>query len=200
MFFLKNMAFNIEYDFFSLDNVLAKQRMDGNIIISKLEPKIKIPSYFNKIDVKLDNFNYAQDIRKIIEPISRKVEKFGFSHNIFTGLYEALLNAYQHGNKFDDDKKLILGSNYNEDKLEFIVGDSGKILHKNFFRFILKHRERTDNGSSFINWYKFSGELRSNINNGTGTSFMHAYFDNIKYFNSLDTKGLGVYLAKQNKS
>lgn len=187
----------INYDAFSLESSLSKKTIDKKINIIELEPKIKIPNYYDKVNIKLDNTQYAKKIREIIEPISNGTENLGYSPNIFTALYESILNAYQHGNKYNDKKKIIMASSINPNKLEFIIADAGKTLHEKFFRFILKQREKSDENSNFINWYKFSGEKKPETNNGTGTSFMNAYMDEVKYFHCIDTNGLGIYLKKQ---
>jgi anti-sigma regulatory factor (Ser/Thr protein kinase) len=187
-------------DIFSLKNsehlinlLDHKINLDDDLLV-----KLKIPKNFEKKLIALDKKNYPSQIRKNIAFISEKVEKLGYSPNIFTTLYEGILNGFQHGNNYDKDKKLILASKITQKELEFIISDQGNTLHPVFSRFILEQRQK-DLNDSFVNWYKFSGEKKPNTNNGTGTAFMHAYMDEVKYFKSEELGGLSLYLNKKNK-
>ncbi|MFW6286052.1 MAG: ATP-binding protein [Nanoarchaeota archaeon] len=158
--------------------------------------KLKIPKNFETKLITLDKKNYPSQIRKSIAFISEKVEELGYNPNIFTALYEGILNGFQHGNNYDKDKKLTLASKITKKELEFIISDQGNTLHSAFSRFILEQRQK-DSNDSFINWYKFSGQTKPDTNNGTGTAFMHAYMDEIKYFKSAELGGLSLYLNKK---
>ena len=50
----------------------------------------------------------------------------------------------------------------------------------------------------FIDFYQFTNRKKPNTNNGTGTSFMHTYVDNVQYFKSAQG-GLVVHLTILNK-
>ncbi|MDA3855269.1 MAG: ATP-binding protein [Candidatus Woesearchaeota archaeon] len=158
--------------------------------------EIQIPRYFKKTPISLKKETYPGQIRSIITPISEHVEKLGYSANIFTTLYEGLLNAFQHGNKYDENKKIILSTSIKPKELEFIISDQGEKIHPKFSRFILEQRQKNST-NSFLNWYNFSEEIKPDINNGTGTSFMHAYMDEIKYFKSKELGGVSLYLYKK---
>lgn len=186
-----------EHDMFSLrESDLIKERINKKVSLNKKNlSKITIPSNFIKKEIKLTKDNYPKQIRKFLNPIAEEVENIGYGANIYTALYEGVLNSFQHGNKYNPDKKLCLAKNINKEKLEFIIADECVNIPADFLRFVLAQRER-DLNSSFLNWYKFSGSKQSDINNGTGTSFMNQYMDKVQYFVSEDTGGLGLYLVK----
>lgn len=159
--------------------------------------ELKIPDDFEQITINLDKNNYFSQIKKIVNPILEKVEKLGYQMNIFTALYEGILNGFQHGNKYDSLKKLIIASKITPENLEFIISDQGDTIHSEFSKFILEQRKK-DRSESFIDWYEFSNQEKPQTNNGTGTSFIHAYMDEVKYFKSLELGGLSLYLSKKN--
>lgn len=186
------------YDSFSLDEEIARNRLDKTIKTESLIP-LSIPQDFTILEPKFTKKEYSSEIRTFIEPISRNVESLGFGPSVFTALYEGLLNAFQHGNYCNENKELLFAHFIEPKNIEFMICDQGKKLHPKFLRFILKHRERTEQTSNFINWYKHSGEDNSNTPNlGLGTSFMHAYMSEVKYFNSVELGGLALYLNKKN--
>ena len=186
-------------DMFSLySSQLVRDALDQKIDLnSEKLPSISVPDSFRKHIMSVSEGNYFSEIREFITPLAKECEEKGFGGNVFTALYEAVLNAYTHGNNFDDSKKVLVGSNIKGNNLELIVADEGEELHPEFTRFILAHRERTSQTSNFINWYAFSDSNRKDPNNnGTGTSFMHAYVDSVLYFKSQDMGGLAVYMQK----
>lgn len=168
---------------------------------NKSLPKLTIPQNFKQIDFNLPTEGYEKQIREIIEPTTTYAEKLGYGPNIFTALYETILNAHQHGNQ-KEKKNITLASLIKKNNLEIIVADQGNSLHPSFMRFILTLRQK-EIKNGFINWYKFSNQIKPQNNNGTGTSFMHAYMDKIEYYISENEKtkgGLCVKLYKKNKN
>src|SRR3989344_5808560 len=78
-------------------------------------------------------------------------------------------------------------------EISSLIEDEGTILNSTFVPFILKHRE-SDVKSKYIDFYKFARKEKPKANNGTGTSFMHAYMDEINYY--LGEHGLMVHMVK----
>ncbi|MFW6383361.1 MAG: ATP-binding protein [Nanoarchaeota archaeon] len=185
-------------DIFSLySSEFVKNSLKRPVELDQDLPSLGIPAHFEKYELPDLGNNYFGQMRDFISPFAEQCEQKSFGGNVFTALYEGLLNAYTHGNKKDNSKNVLFGSNIKENNIEFIIADEGEKLHPDFMRFILAHRERTNQQSNFINWYKFSDAKKDNeYNNGTGTSFMHAYMDNVLYYKSKDLGGLAVYLSK----
>jgi len=185
-------------DIFSMKNSqLISSRLDGEVYFDSSKfNSITIPKRFDKKVLNLSREKYTKEIRNEINPISDMVEEFGYGGNIYSALYEGLLNAHQHGNSNSNKKKIIFASSITPQNLEFIIADEGIKLHSRFTRFILALREKDLANDGFINWYNFSHEKKSPINNGTGTSFMHVYMDEVKYFKSEELGGLAVYMKK----
>jgi anti-sigma regulatory factor (Ser/Thr protein kinase) len=167
----------------------------GEIVLSELD----LPIYEGKgqeITMILPRRGYQQEIQKIAEHIIKKAEQEGFPRNMFTALYESILNAYQHGNKKDPNKKIKINFSIDESSLEIAIQDEGGILDPDFVPFVLKQREiKGQKQDRLLDFYKFAGKQKPETNNGTGTSFMHQYADRVTYFKS-PTGGLVVILEK----
>lgn len=188
-------------DIFSLYSEYMKKNLKKTIDLESEDlPTLSVPSEFKRFEMPSPQKSYFKEIREFISPFAEEAEMKGYGGNVFTALYEGVLNAYTHGNKCDNNKTVLIATNIKDTNLEFIIADEGEKLHPDFTRFILAHRERSDNQSNFINWYKFAEADKENeYNNGTGTSFMHAYMDNVLYYKSNDLGGLAVYLQKTKK-
>jgi len=158
---------------------------------------IKIPNHFKKQVLSLhpDKNIYSKQIKKSSNYVQNIANQYGYSNSIYTAIYEGLLNAHQHGNNYNENKQIILASHINEKKLEIIIADQGDKLPKMFLPFILQLRGGKK--GEFLDWYKYSGETKNRTNLGTGTSFMHSYMDEIRYYISKDTKGLAIYMNKK---
>ncbi len=197
----------IRKDMFSLEGNLIESLLDQeNIRLSDTTiPSLDIPEHFNTITFSIDSAdNSRKKLKEILYPIKELIDsEEEFPTNLYTGVYEAVLNAYQHGNKYENKNiRLSYKKTKSKDKslsLEIIVEDQGKTLPKGFLRYILLQREQKNNQEHFLNWYDFSKKEPIGSNNGTGTSFMHASFDNIDYFRSREFGGLLVYLSKSVK-
>lgn len=187
-------------DIFSLDDsnshIRSKLRENPIIFSNSNLKRIRIPSHYKKQELSLPTNNYGNEIRREVELIGSLAEEKGFSPNIFTAVYEAVLNAHQHGNKLDESKRILIGTNITKKNLEVVVADEGEMLHPEFSAFILNLRNTPNIAAQTFSWYAFSGEEQPEINNGTGTSFMHTYMDEIRYFQSSELGGLAVYMSK----
>ncbi len=156
--------------------------------------KITKDFLFSKIKIEKD---YNHSIDSIVKPVSEECHNKGFPSNIYTALYECILNAYQHGNNSDYNKKILFGKKLREQKIEFLVIDEGKELSKMFLEFISFKKNKNLKNLEFSNWYKFSGEKKPESNCGTGVFFMREYMDEVRYFRTKESKGLAVYLRKE---
>ena len=107
-----------------------------------------------------------------------------------------MLNAHQHGNKANPDKKITLAYQIKNDKIRAAVIDQGGVFKPDFVPFILNLRQQGSYKKVFHNFYSFSDVEKPLTNNGTGTSFMHAYVDDVSYLKSPEG-GLVVHLTKE---
>ncbi|NCC71214.1 hypothetical protein EOM09_06540 [bacterium] len=158
---------------------------------------IHIPHNFKKRKINLPKTNYGLKIREFVEPFAINAEEKGFGYNIFTALYEAILNAHQHGNKDQINSEILFANLNSKNSLEFIICDKGTKLANHFISYILNLRE-TNSNKSYLNWYEYSGNPKPETNNGTGTYFIHNYMDIVKYFKSLENPPIiEVFILEQ---
>ena len=110
-------------------------------------------------------------------------------------MYEAVLNAHEHGNLRNPDKKITLAHRLDPASLTCVVMDQGGVLVSEFVPFILRHREGR-HLVAMLDFYQFSKKPKANEGNlGKGTSFIHTYADKVGYFKS-EEGGLVVSLTK----
>ena len=193
-------------DIFDIDDIgsLARKiiREQGEIRLADLDvPTYNIPADY---DVSVFSFNPAdtrrefQEIRAAIEPICRQAESMDYPGNLFTAFYEAVLNAYRHGNKRDASKKVTVAHKITTQLVEIAVIDEGGVIDSELISFVLRHREGRHK-EGIVDFYRFTGRERPSDHNGTGTTFMHLYVDKVAYFKS-ETGGLVVHLTKYKNS
>lgn len=158
---------------------------------------IPISDIFNRVPVKIDPTQVGASLRKYCDNVASVAESLGFGYNLFTAVYEALKNGYEHGNNCDPTRELILAYLAGDDRFDVMLRDSGGILHSDFLAFIEKHR-RTENRGKMWNFYEFSDRERptEGDNLGIGTSFMHLYMDDVFYCIG-DNDGLLVHMVKR---
>jgi len=160
-------------------------------------PHYEIYSSYKSVDFSFTPNNHKKEIKEavtsILEPLSGNQKVYD---SLYTALYEAVLNAQQHGNKHDPNKKVTIAYKINKKSVEIAVIDEGGIIDMEFIPFILMHKGKKQ--EEFIDFYKFTGRPKPITNNGTGTSFMHTYVDGVFYFKS-GTGGLVVHLSKEIK-
>ena len=183
----------------TLDQLIAQIVADmPKIKLSQLnvEPYEVRPGYvIERFHFPATSGEYGSAIRAAVEPIAERAEALGCNANLFTALYEAILNGHQHGNKLDPEKEVVVAYKIDSHSAEIAIIDQGGEVNPAFIPFIFKHR-REDTQKSFINWYDYSKLQKPGTNNGTGTSFMHTYVDNVQYFKS-EEGGLVVHLTKE---
>ena len=186
-------------DFLDYNEDIIKERLKQPIEYEKF-PSLIVPQEFEREKFRLEDGKYASQLRDIIQPIANNIERYDWSPSIFTAMYEASLNAYQHGNKKDPDKLIRISHKVSRDKLEVIIEDQGDGLPAYFIPFLQKVRKSIRKNESFVDWYNYScNQKKDQNNNGTGTSFMHAYVDDIKYMRSQELGGLAVCMEKEKK-
>ncbi len=186
-----------EIDLFNLEdpNSIIRKIINGEeeIILAEIaQRKVSIPIGYELKELHLKSGN-GKEINSLINEEIKKFKEAGYPENIYTPIYEAILNAYQHGNKRDPNKKIIFAHKIGETSLDIIVEDEGGVIEGVFVPFILKHRER-DVRRKFINFYEFANKEKPQSNNGTGTSFIHAYMDEVNYY--LGENGLIVHMTE----
>jgi anti-sigma regulatory factor (Ser/Thr protein kinase) len=188
-------------DMFSIKDNFVYEKLKGKVNLRDTSlKKIIVPNDFSKKYLKLspDKDRYKRELKNFIYILDEKFRKFGYKNNIITGIYETILNAHQHGNLCDSSKKILYADKIDNNKLEIIVADEGELLDENFLPFVLYLRE---NPKRFVNYYDFGKDnINKNpgVNYGTGTSFMHIYFDKVNYYVSEELGGLAVKLTKYN--
>lgn len=159
-------------------NILDDKSSEELIFLSDLTSnKLVIPDGYTVISLKFDDYT---KIKPFAESVATKFAKKGYNPNLFVGLYEATLNAYQHGNKSDSDKEITFAYNDNGSVLDLIVEDSCTVVKKPFINYLSAFNKDTSN--NFKNFYDSSNEKKSAENHGVGISFIHTYFDEVNYF------------------
>ena len=180
-----------KYD--SLLRFLIRETRIINLKDFKTE-EYKIPSNYDVIELNLNQKEYTKEIRLAIDTIVEIAEKKGCPSNLYTALYEAVLNAHQHGNKEDPNKRIKIAYNVSKNSIDIAVIDEGGFINPDFISYIIRHREQKHK-EKFMDFYEFSNMKKPVENNGTGTLFMHLYSDKISYYKS-DKGGLVVNLTK----
>ncbi len=114
---------------------------------------------------------------------------------VYIALFETLKNAYEHGNKKDSDKEIVVSANVDLPFLEIAVIDDGGRLHKDFISFVFNNRDFIKSGK-YRNFYINAQKAKAMGNCGVGISFAHMYTDDLKY-SKAENGGLAVILTKK---
>ncbi len=91
----------------------------------------KIPESHNVTQFKFGPSSYREykeQIEKVVNPIIDNAKKLGYPENLFVVLYEAVINAFQHGNKMNPNKNVVLASKLDDKSAEFAIIDEGERL------------------------------------------------------------------------
>jgi|SRR3989344_2568762 len=161
-----------------------------------------IPCYEIKNDYAVTTFSLSskggkalsKEIEQAIKPVIDEAVRCGYDPNLLTALYEAVLNAHQHGNGFSREKNVTIASRFNDVSAEISVIDQGGVIPPELILYVLRHRQ--DRRVPQLDFYAFSGrEKLTPENQGLGTHFMHTYADEVKYSRSAQG-GLVVHLTK----
>jgi len=194
---LYSMATDIFRDDDSLD-ILIGSMLNGHDRVNLRDINIEtyiVPDSYTVQDCVFNSEDAVyKQVRRFTEPIIEIAERAGCNANLFTALYEAMLNAYQHGNQLDETKPVQVAYKIGDNNAEIGVIDQGGLISPAFIPFIKRHRLGMHK-ERFLDWYSFTNQDKPKTNNGTGTSFMHTYVDNVQYFKSADG-GLVCHLTK----
>lgn len=168
----------------NLDSVVRKlMKRDQPITLTdfNLEP-YEISSSYKIINIELKEEDH-EDITNQLKPLSKELKKNGFETALPNAVFEAVLNAYVHGNKKDPSKKITVAYKISDRKSNIIVQDEGGEFNPDFFPYILRFRDKMHEGTN-ISFYDFSKTEKPEKRLGVGTIVMHSYSKNIQYFMS----------------
>lgn len=178
------------------ESMLRKRIEQAGLINLK---DLNIETYKARKGFKTDVLDLSGNYQKKAVELSKKYNilsaRKGFE-KVESGLLDAILNAHQHGNKFDLEKKIKLSYKIDSEKARFAVIDEGGILDPEFYTFLIRHHQGDHLKKGFINYYKWSGKEKKEPNLGAGTYMIHTYFDKVKYFKSKNN-GLVVHMSKK---
>lgn len=172
------------------DSVVRKRlREQGNISWDSIQPAVSIPRkkgfrtrYLHQIP---DGSNSLLSFAK--KELKPHLTKFS---NAFTPVYEAVKNAYEHGNAHEKDAKILLSTRKDGSGLEVLVGDEGRQgIHPEFWTFVNKVYDHSD---TVTNWYDYSKEQRPPEHAGLGTLNIHRGTRDFTYHKSEELGGLLV--------
>ncbi|MFW6046797.1 MAG: ATP-binding protein [Candidatus Woesearchaeota archaeon] len=182
-----------DYDLFGNTSELEKILDSEEISLFDIHSKpYEIPENYEKIEVDIDSNDYDSVIREVCDDLLGILDDYGFSSSLYTGIYESILNAYQHGNNFNPEKNIEISYFINEDKFILNVKDEGKLLNGDFIDYYLDLKKNQCDD----NFYEYSGKEMNDTNLGFGVKFMNTYFDNVRYFKSKDD-GLIAHMYKE---
>jgi len=177
-----------------LAKVLARQQ-PINLADLDLEP-YEFRSGYSVREFKFSpDYNiFSTEIKEATREVCDALGSLNF--NLFTPLFEAILNAHQHGNKKNPGKSVTVAYKRSESSVEASVLDQGGEINPAFFPFVSLNRRVA--GKEALNFYDVCGISPIGPNLGTGTSFLHTYLDRISYYRSKEG-GLVVHLVKNLK-
>lgn len=184
------------FDVDCVDSVVRKIfNSYGTINLSDMD----IDTYVISSDYEIEKFffepnSYKKEINSVVKDVVNKISDEDKREQLYTAVYECILNAYQHGNKRDSNKSVTLAHKINDFYAKVLVMDEGGELEPSFAPFVLRHKQGKHN-DGFLDYYNFSGKSKPEENFGTGTSFIHTYVDSVRYFKSSEG-GLLVRLRK----
>lgn len=186
-------------DLMSLDNPRSLARApfakQGKFVLSESDAeRLSIPPGYTALNLKINSGKVAE-MEKILEDVGTKMNLNLKKTGLYAPIYEALLNAFQHGNRRDVSKKVALHYKTTKSFVEVMVEDEGGVLDANFIPFILRHRDPKYLQKP-TNFYDFVGIKMPETNHGTGTNFIHFYADQVSYHRS-ESDGLIVRIVKR---
>lgn len=143
------------------------------------------------------------DLEFLSESLRKRLSNMGVTKDYIrkttSSLFEAIKNAYEHGNKESPEKLILLAESIDEKNVEFLVGDIGGRIDANLIPYLLlfrqgKHKEFYTDIEDF---YSFKGDMFApSGHSGAGTKVIHTGFENVKYFKN-QFSGLTLYLSKK---
>ena|SRR3989338_315957 len=185
-------------DLMSLDDLesLARQPFAGPDAINLAEvnmPPMSVSDVYSTIDISIRTGS-VEEMKKVVDGLGENMGLDLKKLRLYAPLYEALLNAFQHGNKRDSARPIRLHYARMPEQIELLVEDNGGILNPNFIPFVLRQRQHIP-GQNNVNFYEFCGVEKPDTNLGTGTFFIHAGSDEVTYHKS-GNNGLIIRMVK----
>ncbi len=176
---------------------LVRSLFNRNISLSELKiPILKIPNDFERIYFWENGFN-LKDVSDYLREFLGKNNVFCDYKKVIPGVIEAVKNAREHGNKYDNNKKVTLRSSCENNNLTFLVQDQGGEIDGNLVPYVLLFRQNNpDSFLSLPDFYSFRGDYYApEGHSGVGTKVMNICFPNrVNYFRGKE--GLIVSLSK----
>jgi len=128
----------------TLDSLVAQAVADvPDIDLSILQVQnYTIPEDYTVIETQFSKENYAAQIRDFIKPVELEAEENGCNPNLHSALYEAVLNAHQHGNRLNPHKKVKIAYKITANKEEIVGIDEGGKFKVAFIQFICKNKRK----------------------------------------------------------
>jgi len=161
---------------------LARTQFKGRI---NLREYPDLPKFHADDTYKVKRFNIPNekdviDYTASLGEICNEARHTGRHERLFSGLYEALRNAHQHGNQKDSEKAIEIAYRPITDGFEVVVSDEGGKLDASFIPFILMHRQGMLRPLSFYDFAPDTQRLEENT--GNGTFVIHMSADEVNYF------------------
>lgn len=170
-------------DLCSLENLesIARHPFHGEINLRDYNlPRFVPGDDYTSIDICVKGDEQPFDHYDEIKELCVKGKHTGKHEKFYAAVIEAFRNAHQHGNKRNQDKKIVLSYRLTDNNFEVVVSDEGGIVNADFIPFVLLHRQGLEQPYSF---YRFSpAAIRGPDNSGLGTSTMHLSADAVNYY------------------
>mgnify|MGYP000675184366 CR=1 FL=1 len=190
-------------DLFDLDDIetlirhLLRREKEVDLRDFDVSPFVVSPDMSVK-DFRFHPERYKKEVKRATEYVISSIEGSGYNvYTVFTPLYEAILNAFQHGHGGDPSKLVTIAHKVSPEEADIAVIDEGGVIDSEFVPFVLRHREGRHR-NQVMDFYEFAGRERPDTGNlGKGTFLMHSYANNISYYKS-ENGGLVVQLVHQN--
>ncbi len=172
---------------------LARTPFKGRINLKDFQD---LPRFHADDTYKVRRFNIPSekdviDYTASLGEICNEARHTGKHERLFSGLYEALRNAHQHGNQRNPEKAIEIAYRPVTCGFEVVVSDEGGEIDAAFIPFILMHRQGMLRPLSFYSFAPSSQRLEENT--GNGTFVIHMSADEVNYFANY-TGGLSVQM------
>lgn len=181
------------FDNFPAAGLEKDMQLEGEIPLSEFDAKpYDIPNDFEEIQLEMDAGDYDASIREVCDDLLDVLTDYGYPSSLYTGIYESILNAFQHGNNAEPDKNIVVAYDVSPDRFVLNIKDEGNAICPEFVDYYLNLRQ----GDCIESFYNYSGQDRNGTNQGHGIKFMNTYFDDVRYFKAGDG-GLVAHLYKE---
>ncbi len=184
-------------DLMSLDDILSLARepfAQGDIKLAECNiASMPVSEQYTTIPVSITSGS-TREMEGLMDYLAAETKIDFRQLKLYAPLYEALLNAFQHGNMRDTLKPIRFHYKVSDSEVELLVEDEGGIINPNFIPFVLRHHNSRCMEKP-TDFYTFCGIRKPETNNGTGTFFIHKDTDEVTYHKS-QRNGLIVRMVK----